>query len=66
MLGRLVLNHNPNLLPSRAELPFVRRTSCQALVTNDPLLAGRIHSYVDADFPPQWSQLSPELPINAP
>ena len=51
--------------PSRSR--SARRTSCRALdFSNDPLLAGRIHSYVDTQITRLGGPNFHEIPINAP
>ena len=67
-VGRLVLNRNPdNFFAETEQVAF-----CVAHIvpgidfSNDPLLAGRIHSYVDTQI---WRLGGPnfhEIPINAP
>src|SRR5690606_27550482 len=67
-VGRLVLNRNPdNFFAETEQVAF-----CTAHVipgidfTNDPLLAGRIHSYVDTQISRLGGANFHELPINAP
>ncbi|WP_350283530.1 catalase [Nitrosomonas sp.] len=67
-IGRLVLNRNPdNFFAETEQVAF-----CAAHVvpgidfTNDPLLAGRIHSYVDTQILRLCGMNFHELPINAP
>jgi catalase len=67
-IGRLVLNRNPdNFFAETEQVAF-----CTAHVvpgidfTNDPLLAGRIHSYVDTQILRLGGMNFHELPINAP
>src|SRR5690606_28340395 len=67
-VGRLVLNRNPdNFFAETEQVAF-----CTAHVvpgidfTNDPLLAGRIHSYVDTQISRLGGLNFHELPINAP
>jgi catalase len=67
-LGRMVLNRNPdNFFAETEQVAF-----CTAHVipgidfTNDPLLAGRIHSYVDTQLSRLGGPNFHELPINAP
>ena len=51
--------------PSRS--PSARRTSCPGIdFSNDPLLAGRIHSYVDTQISRLGGPNFHEIPINAP
>ncbi|MDR0182163.1 catalase [Lysobacter arvi] len=67
-VGRLVLNRNPdNFFAETEQVAF-----CTAHVipgidfTNDPLLAGRIHSYVDTQLTRLGGPNFHEIPINAP
>ena len=67
-LGRLVLNRNPdNFFAETEQVAF-----CAAHVipgidfTNDPLLAGRIHSYVDTQISRLGGPNFHEIPVNAP
>jgi len=67
-IGRMVLNRNPdNFFAETEQVAF-----CTAHVipgidfTNDPLLAGRIHSYVDTQISRLGGPNFHELPINAP
>ncbi|SAH91921.1 catalase [Bordetella ansorpii] len=67
-VGRLVLDRNPdNFFAETEQVAF-----CAAHVipgidfTNDPLLAGRIHSYVDTQISRLGGPNFHELPINAP
>jgi catalase len=67
-IGRLVLNRNPdNFFAETEQVAF-----CTAHVvpgidfTNDPLLAGRIHSYVDTQLTRLGGPNFHEIPINAP
>ena len=67
-LGRMVLNRNPdNFFAETEQVAF-----CAAHVipgidfTNDPLLAGRIHSYVDTQITRLGGPNFHEIPINAP
>lgn len=67
-IGRMVLNRNPdNFFAETEQVAF-----CAAHVvpgidfTNDPLLAGRIHSYVDTQITRLGGPNFHELPINAP
>jgi catalase len=67
-VGRLVLNRNPdNFFAETEQVAF-----CAAHVvpgidfSNDPLLAGRIHSYVDTQISRLGGPNFHELPINAP
>ena len=67
-VGRMVLNRNPdNFFAETEQVAF-----CVAHVvpgidfTNDPLLAGRIHSYIDTQISRLGGPNFHELPINAP
>ncbi|MBC7989628.1 MAG: catalase [Luteimonas sp.] len=67
-IGRLVLNRNPdNFFAETEQVAF-----CTAHVvpgidfTNDPLLAGRIHSYVDTQITRLGGPNFHEIPINSP
>ena len=68
MLGKLVLNRNPdNFFAETEQVAF-----CTAHVvpgidfSNDPLLAGRLHSYVDTQISRLGGPNFHEIPINAP
>ncbi|HYP85500.1 catalase [Variovorax sp.] len=68
IVGRMVLDRNPdNFFAETEQVAF-----CAAHVvpgidfTNDPLLAGRIHSYVDTQISRLGGPNFHELPINAP
>jgi catalase len=67
-IGRLVLNRNPdNFFAETEQVAF-----CTAHVvpgidfSNDPLLAGRIHSYVDTQISRLGGPNFHEIPVNAP
>ena len=67
-VGRLVLNRNPdNFFAETEQVAF-----CTAHVvpgidfSNDPLLAGRIHSYIDTQLTRLGGPNFHEIPINAP
>jgi catalase len=67
-VGKLVLNRNPdNFFAETEQVAF-----CTAHVvpgidfTNDPLLAGRLHSYVDTQISRLGGPNFHEIPINAP
>jgi catalase len=67
-IGRIVLNRNPdNFFAETEQVAF-----CTAHVvpgidfSNDPLLAGRIHSYVDTQISRLGGPNFHEIPINAP
>ncbi|MEO7941336.1 MAG: catalase [Burkholderiaceae bacterium] len=68
IIGRMVLNRNPdNFFAETEQVAF-----CTAHVvpgidfSNDPLLAGRIHSYVDTQISRLGGPNFHEIPINAP
>ena len=63
-----VLNRNPdNFFAETEQVASAQRTSCgNPDFTNDPLLAGRIHSYVDTQISRLGGPNFHELPINAP
>ncbi len=68
LVGRMVLNRNPdNFFAETEQVAF-----CAAHVvpgidfSNDPLLAGRIHSYVDTQISRLGGPNFHEIPINAP
>ena len=67
-LGKMVLNRNPdNFFAETEQVAF-----CTAHVvpgidfSNDPLLAGRIHSYIDTQITRLGGANFHEIPINAP
>lgn len=67
-VGRMILNRNPdNFFAETEQVAF-----CTAHVvpgidfTNDPLLAGRIHSYLDTQITRLGGANFHEIPINAP
>ena len=67
-IGRMILNRNPdNFFAETEQVAF-----CTAHVvpgidfSNDPLLAGRIHSYVDTQITRLGGPNFHEIPINAP
>jgi catalase len=68
LVGKMVLNRNPdNFFAETEQVAF-----CTAHIvpgvdfTNDPLLAGRIHSYVDTQITRLGGPNFHEIPINAP
>ncbi len=68
VVGRMVLNRNPdNFFAETEQVAF-----CTAHVvpgidfSNDPLLAGRIHSYIDTQISRLGGANFHEIPINAP
>ena len=68
IVGRLVLNRNPdNFFAETEQVAFCAAHIVPGLdFTNDPLLAGRIHSYVDTQISRLGGPNFHELPINAP
>jgi catalase len=67
-VGRLVLNRNPdNFFAETEQVAFCTAHIVPGLdFTNDPLLAGRIHSYVDTQISRLGGPNFHEIPINAP
>jgi catalase len=67
-VGRLVLNRNPdNFFAETEQVAFCVAHIVPGLdFTNDPLLAGRIHSYVDTQISRLGGPNFHEIPINAP
>ncbi|HEY2807403.1 MAG TPA: catalase [Steroidobacteraceae bacterium] len=67
-LGRLVLNRNPdNFFAETEQVAFCTAHIVPGIdFTNDPLLAGRIHSYVDTQVTRLGGPNFHEIPINAP
>ncbi|MGE4336545.1 MAG: catalase [Pigmentiphaga sp.] len=67
-IGRLVLNRNPdNFFAETEQVAFCTAHIVRGLdFTNDPLLAGRIHSYVDTQLLRLGGPNFHEIPINAP
>ena len=68
IVGRMVLNRNPdNYFAETEQVAFCTAHIVPGLdFTNDPLLAGRIHSYVDTQISRLGGPNFHELPINAP
>ena len=68
LVGRLVLNRNPdNFFAETEQVAFCTAHIVPGLdFTNDPLLAGRIHSYVDTQISRLGGPNFHEIPINAP
>jgi catalase len=66
--GRLVLNRNPdNFFAETEQVAFCTAHIVPGLdFSNDPLLAGRIHSYVDTQISRLGGPNFHEIPINAP
>jgi catalase len=67
-VGRLVLNRNPdNFFAETEQVAFCAAHIVPGIdFTNDPLLAGRIHSYVDTQISRLGGPNFHEIPINAP
>jgi catalase len=67
-VGKLVLNRNPdNFFAETEQVAFCAAHIVPGLdFTNDPLLAGRIHSYVDTQISRLGGPNFHEIPINSP
>jgi catalase len=67
-IGRLVLNRNPdNFFAETEQVAFCTAHIVPGLdFSNDPLLAGRIHSYVDTQISRLGGPNFHEIPINSP
>jgi catalase len=67
-IGRMVLNRNPdNFFAETEQVAFCTAHIVPGLdFTNDPLLAGRIHSYVDTQITRLGGPNFHEIPINSP
>lgn len=67
-IGRMVLNRNPdNFFAETEQVAFCAAHIVPGIdFTNDPLLAGRIHSYIDTQISRLGGPNFHELPINAP
>lgn len=67
-VGRMVLNRNPdNFFAETEQVAFCTAHIIPGIdFTNDPLLAGRIHSYVDTQLLRLGGPNFHEIPINAP
>ncbi len=67
-IGRMVLNRNPdNVFAETEQVAFCTAHIVPGLdFSNDPLLAGRIHSYVDTQISRLGGPNFHEIPINAP
>ncbi|WP_327082454.1 catalase [Polaromonas sp. CG_9.5] len=67
-VGRMVLNRNPdNFFAETEQVAFCTANVVPGIdFSNDPLLAGRIHSYVDTQISRLGGPNFHELPINAP
>jgi len=68
IVGRMVLNRNPdNFFAETEQVAFCTAHIVPGMdFSNDPLLAGRIHSYVDTQISRLGGPNFHELPINAP
>ena len=67
-IGRLVLNRNPdNFFAETEQVAFCTAHIVPGIdFSNDPLLAGRIHSYVDTQISRLGGPNFHEIPVNAP
>ena len=67
-VGRLVLDRNPdNFFAETEQVAFCAAHLIPGIdFSNDPLLAGRIHSYVDTQISRRGGPNFHEIPINAP
>ncbi|KQY79805.1 catalase [Pelomonas sp. Root1444] len=67
-IGRMVLNRNPdNFFAETEQVAFCTANIIPGLdFSNDPLLAGRIHSYVDTQITRLGGPNFHEIPINSP
>jgi catalase len=67
-VGRLVLDRNPdNFFAETEQVAFCAAHIVPGIdFTNDPLLAGRIHSYVDTQISRLGGPNFHEIPVNAP
>jgi catalase len=67
-VGRMVLNRNPdNFFAETEQVAFCTAHIVPGIdFSNDPLLAGRIHSYVDTQITRLGGPNFHEIPINAP
>lgn len=67
-VGRMVLNRNPdNFFAETEQVAFCTAHIIPGIdFSNDPLLAGRIHSYVDTQITRLGGANFHEIPINAP
>ncbi|MEX1198544.1 MAG: catalase [Pseudohongiellaceae bacterium] len=67
-VGRMVLNRNPdNFFAETEQVAFCTAHIIPGIdFTNDPLLAGRIHSYADTQITRLGGPNFHEIPINAP
>jgi len=67
-VGRMVLNRNPdNFFAETEQVAFCTANIIRGVdFSNDPLLAGRIHSYVDTQISRLGGPNFHEIPINSP
>ena len=67
-IGRMVLNRNPdNFFAETEQVAFCAAHIVPGIdFSNDPLLAGRIHSYIDTQISRLGGANFHEIPINAP
>ena len=67
-VGRMVLNRNPdNFFAETEQVAFCTANVVRGIdFSNDPLLAGRIHSYVDTQISRLGGPNFHEIPINSP
>ena len=67
-IGRMVLNRNPdNFFAETEQVAFCAAHIVPGIdFSNDPLLAGRIHSYVDTQISRLGGPNFHEIPVNAP
>ena len=67
-VGRMVLNRNPdNFFAETEQVAFCAAHIVPGIdFTNDPLLAGRIHSYIDTQISRLGGPNFHEIPINSP
>ena len=67
-IGKLTLNRNPdNFFAETEQVAFHPGTSCRASTSpNDPLLQGRLFSYLDTQLIRLGGPNFPEIPINRP
>jgi len=66
-VGRMVLNRNPdNFFAETEQVAFCTAHIVPARFSNDPLLAGRIHSYIDTQISRLGGANFHEIPVNAP
>ena len=68
IVGRMTLNRNPdNFFAETEQVAFCAANVIPGIdFTNDPLLAGRLHSYIDTQLTRLGGPNFHEIPINAP